>query len=86
MADQMIPTLAMTRDPRLRRLFALVGRAYAEEVEGWGLEPETLDALFYTLMDLAPEFLPPEFGPDADETLLAEWESMVEEATSGGTQ
>lgn len=75
--DRLIPTLAMTRDPRLRKLFAHVGRVIHDDMEG-AVAPD-MTPLYDDLLDLAPEYLPPEFGPDEDGSLMAEWQEMVNE-------
>lgn len=80
MSDQLIPTLAMARDPRLRRLFAFVGLAIREDETGVGmLSARTSDALHGSLLDLAPEYLPPDYtDPDQDDE---QWAEMVRKAT-----
>jgi hypothetical protein len=67
--DQYIGVFAMARDVRLRRLFALVGRALAED-ELWYVE----DGLRDCLLDLAPEYLPPN-EPECD---TGPWSQAVE--------
>lgn len=69
--DRLIPTLAMTLDPRLRRLFALAGKTLHE-----GDTIDTGDALYDALLTLAPEYVPPE-----EDEHQAEWERLVKEAT-----
>lgn len=68
MTDQLIPTLAMAQDPRLRRLFALVGLCL--EAEDLINEGDVHDVLF----TLAPEYVPPQENEYYDE-----WRQMAEE-------
>lgn len=75
--DQLISTFAMDRDPRLRRLFALVGQALAD-----GDLSDVEDRLYGILLDLAPEYLPLDEvgGPDDDSQIVADWEAMIANA------
>lgn len=75
--DQMIPTLAMARDPRLRRLFALVGRALADD-ELFAHEDDIRDVM----LTVAPEYLPPD-NTDvdfSDDEIAEDWRALVGEA------
>ncbi len=56
MQDRLISTLAMVRDPRLRRLFATCGLALDSE----SLEPLHHDLMLEVLLDIAPEYVPPD--------------------------
>lgn len=75
MTDRTTSVFAMVRDPRLRRLFALVGRALADQ----DLNPDVEDAFYAAMLDLAPEYLPPdELGsPDDDTPLVDDWQRMI---------
>lgn len=74
MSEATIPTMQMTSDYRLRRLFALVGSALHED----DISPHA-DALESLLLDIAPEFLPPD-GTD-DPALWGGWRDLVNEHT-----
>lgn len=77
--DRMIPTLAMAQDRRLRRLFALVGFALAD---GTLADPDLEDAIERILLDLAPEYLPPDdwaAHPD-DSDMARQWQGLIDAA------
>lgn len=74
MTETTIPTLQMATDSRLRRLFALVGSALHEG----DIDPHR-DALEALLLDIAPEFLPPD-GID-DPSVWEGWRDLVNEAS-----
>lgn len=80
MSDKAISVFEMTRDPRLRRLFALVGRTIADNE----LYEDAEDDFYGALLDLAPEYLPPDElgGPDDDSEVVDEWNRMID-ATLG---
>lgn len=73
METQTLPTAAIAAEPRLRRLFALVGSAiYENDIDPHAQELQDL------LLDIAPEFLAPD---DTDDPALwDEWRDMVNEA------
>lgn len=71
----MIPTLQMAQEPRLRRLFAIIGDALLDETF-W--DSEVTDELTDVMLDIAPEFLPPD-----DDDLMADWEAMIARARKG---
>lgn len=77
--DQPISVFAMARDPRLRRLFALVGRSLAEgSIEHvWAFED--------VLLDIAPEYLPPDVlgGPDDDSEEVQQWNVWIDGLLEG---
>lgn len=82
MSDQLIPTLAMANDPRLRRLFALVGRILDGAGMTTALSPRLEDELQDVMLALAPEYLPPD--DTDDEHLREQWDDLVHEAIRGG--
>lgn len=72
MEDKLIPTLAMTRDPRLRKLFAICGMILDSEAA----EPTDHDRLTEVMLDIAPEYLPPDDEVDEDD-----WIELIGAAT-----
>lgn len=66
-----ISTLAMVQDPRLRRMFALVGLA----IDGGIADLDVEDRLLTSMFDLAPEYAPP-----FEDDLRAEWAGLVKDA------
>lgn len=71
--DVMLPTLALTGDPRLRRLFALVGKGLADEGDFTDVE----DDLYEIMLDVAPEYVVPDLTDDP--RLREKWEAMIAE-------
>lgn len=76
--DKPISVFAMKRDPRLRKLFALVGRGLAD----FDFNPDVEDAFYDVLLDLCPEFLPPDElgGPDDDSQTVDAWQMTINAA------
>ena len=77
MEHRPLPTSAMAKDRRLRRLFALVGSAIYEN----DLDPYS-DEMWHVLLDVAPEFVAPDSTDEPH--LMDEWRDMVNEA--GGSR
>lgn len=75
--EQLIPTLAMTSDRRLRRLFALVGIALDERIR----DPDLEDELNDVMLDIAPEFMPPDATDDV--ALYDEWAVFIQGIRQG---
>ena len=77
MEHRPLPTSAMAKDRRLRRLFALVGAAlHEDDLALYG------DDLWQALLDVAPEFVAPDSTDEPE--LMDGWRDMVNEA--GGSR